>query len=162
MILSHGILESLWLFNTGELRNIEILDKSGKWLNDFPFETHDVVYVYLIIEHKIYSFSLDKLPIRVSSWNRAESLSIKDALEEILMEKVRICDTLIHSINVACISKVPTADSPEIDEWIPAQLLQVPSITGPVPILELFLNEEPDALLDFLILLHHGHKGLIC
>jgi hypothetical protein len=39
------------------------------------------------------------------------------------MEKVRICDTLIHSINVACVSKVPTADSPEIDEWIPDQLL---------------------------------------
>ena len=78
------------------------------------------------------------------------------------MEKVRICDTLIHSINVACVSKVPTADSPEIDEWIPAQLLQVPSITGPGPILELLLNEEPNTLLDFLVLLHHSHKGLVC
>lgn len=78
------------------------------------------------------------------------------------MEKVRICDTLIHSINVACISKVPASDSPEIDEWIPTQLLQIPSITRPVPILELLLYEEPDALLDFLILLYHGHKGLIC
>jgi hypothetical protein len=31
------------------------------------------------------------------------------------MEKVRICDTLIHSINVASVSKVPAADCPEID-----------------------------------------------
>jgi len=77
------------------------------------------------------------------------------------MEKVRICDTLIHRINVACVSKVPAANSPEIDEWIPTQLLQVPGITGPVPILELLLNEKPDSLLDFLVLLHHSHKGLI-
>ena len=78
------------------------------------------------------------------------------------MEKVRICDTLIDSINVACISKVPASYGPEIDEWIPTQLLQIPSITRPVPILELLLNEEPDTLLDFFILLHHGHKGFIC
>jgi hypothetical protein len=78
------------------------------------------------------------------------------------MEKVRICDTLIHRINVACVSKVPAANSPEIDEWIPTQLLQIPGITGPVPILELLLYEKPDTLLDFLVLLHHSHKGLIC
>ena len=157
MILSHSWLESLWLFHTGELRNIEILDKSGKGLNDFPFEPHGIVYIYLIIEDKICSFSLDKLPVGVSTRDWIESFSIKHALEEILMEKVRICDTLIHRINVACVSKVPAAHSPEINEWIPAQLLQVPGITGPVPILELLLNEKSDTLLDFLVLLHHSH-----
>ena len=77
------------------------------------------------------------------------------------MEKVRICDTLIHRIYVACVSKVPAADSPEIDEWIPTQLLQIPGITGPVPILELLLYEKPDTRLDFFVLLHHSHEGLI-
>ena len=120
MKLSHGRFEFLWPHHTGSFWNIEILDKSGKRLNDFPFKAHSVVYVNLIIEHKICSFSLNKLPIGVSSRDWTESLSIKDALEEILMEKMRICDTLIHSINVACVSKVPAPDSPEIDEWIPA------------------------------------------
>ncbi len=78
------------------------------------------------------------------------------------MEEVSICHTLIHSINVACVSKVPAADCPEIDKWVPAQLLQIPGITGPVPILELLLNEKPDAVLDFLVLFHHSHKSLIC
>ena len=115
MKLSHGWLESLWLFHTCELRYIEILDKSGKGLNDFPFEAHGIVYIYLIIENKICSFSLDKLPVGVSTRDWFESLSIKHTLEEILMEKVRISDTLIHRIYVACVSKVPAADSPEID-----------------------------------------------
>lgn len=115
MKLSHGWLKSLWLFHTGEFWNIEILNKSGKRLDNFPFKAHGIVHVNLITEHKICPLSLDKLPIGVSSRDRTESLRIKDALEKILMEKVRICDTLIHSINVACVSKIPAADSPEIN-----------------------------------------------